>query len=114
MTSYDHALDTTRCESIEATLRSRTRLRAEALFRISGGRLPNQTIFGNLWRAVRKGRSGKVKEWTYCVQSDIRAFGIAGNWKVTALEAEVRVEMVAKGRWRCMAAWRTKRYMVIT
>ena len=29
--------------------------------------------------AVRRGRGGKEKEWTDCVQSDIRAFGIAGG-----------------------------------
>ena len=40
---------------------------------------------------MRRGRRGKEKEWTDCVQSDIRAFGIAGGWKATALEAEVWV-----------------------
>ena len=40
------------------------------------------------------------------VQSDIRAFGITGDWKATALEAEVRVETVAEGGRRFMAAWR--------
>ena len=35
--------------------------------------------------AVRRGRGGKEKEWDDCVQSDIRAFGIAGDWKATAL-----------------------------
>ena len=29
--------------------------------------------------AVRRGRGGKEKEWTDWVQSDIRAFGIAGG-----------------------------------
>ena len=38
------------------------------------------------------------------VQSDIRAFGIAGYWKATALEAEVSVETVTDGG--RMAAWR--------
>ena len=28
------------------------------------------------------------KEWIDCVKSDIQAFGIAGDWEVTALEAE--------------------------
>ena len=36
----------------------------------------------------------------------IRAFGIAGNWKATSLEAEVRVETVADGGRRFMAAWK--------
>ena len=41
-----------------------------------------------------------------CVQSDIRAFGISGDWKVTALKAEVWVEMVTEGGRRFMVAWR--------
>ena len=48
----------------------------------------------------------KEKGWTNYVQSDIRAFGIVGDWKATALEAEVRVEMVTEGGRRFMAAWR--------
>ena len=46
------------------------------------------------------------KKWTDCVQSDTRAFGIAGDWKATALEAEVWVETVTGGGWRFMVAWR--------
>ena len=45
-------------------------------------------------------------EWTDCIQSDIRAFGIAGDWKATALKAEVWVETVTEGGRRFMAAWR--------
>ena len=33
----------------------------------------------NLEGAVRRGQGGKEKEWTDCVQSDIRTFGIAGD-----------------------------------
>ena len=43
---------------------------------MSGGRLPNRVMFENLEGAVRRGRGGKEKEWTHCVQSDIRASGI--------------------------------------
>ena len=46
---------------------------------MSGGRLPKRIVFGNLEGAVRRGRDGKEKEWTDCVQSDIRAFGITGD-----------------------------------
>ena len=46
----------------------------------------------------RRGRRGKEKEWTDCVQSDIRAFGIARDWKATALKAEVWVETIPGGR----------------
>ena len=42
-------------------------------------------------------RGGKEKEWTDCVQSDIRTFGIAGDWKAMALNAEVWVETVTEG-----------------
>ena len=74
---------------------------------MSGGRLPKRIVFGNLEGAVRRGRGGKEKEWTDCVQSDIRAFGIAGDWKTTALKkAEVWVETVTEGGRRFMAAWR--------
>ena len=55
---------------------------------------------------MRRGRGGKEKEWIDCVQSDVRAFGIAGDWKATALEAGVWVETVTEGVRRFMAAWR--------
>ena len=63
-------------------------------------------VLGNLESAVRRGRGEKEKEWTDCVQSDIRASGIAGDWKTTALKAEVWVETVTEGGRRFMAAWR--------
>ena len=55
---------------------------------------------------MRRGRGGKQKEWADCVQSDIRVFGIAGDWKATALKAEVWVETVTEGGRRFMVAWR--------
>ena len=56
-----------------------------------------------MWR----GRGGKDKESTDCVQNDIRAFGIARDWKATmALKAEVWVETITEGVRRSMAAWR--------
>ena len=55
---------------------------------MSCGRLPKRIVFRNLEGAVRRGRGGEDKEWTDCVQRDVRAFGIAGDWKATALEAE--------------------------
>ena len=106
MTSYNRALEITGCESIETTLRTRRLLWAGTLLRMSGGRLPKRIAFGNLEGAVRRGRGGKEKEWTDCVQSDIRTFGIAGDWKATALNTEVWVETVTEGGRRFMAAWR--------
>ena len=78
MTSYNRALEITGCESIETTLRTRRLLWAGTLLRMSGGRLP----------------------------SDIRAFGITGDWETMAVKAEVWVEAVTKGGRRFMAAWR--------
>ena len=71
---------------------------------MSGERLPKRIMFGNFKGAVRRGRGGKEKEWTDCVLSDIRAFGITGDWKAMALKAEVWVEAVTEGGWRFMAA----------
>ena len=70
------------------------------------GRLPKRIVVRNLEGAVRRGRGGQKKEWTDRVQSDIRGFGIAGDWKATALEAEVWVETATEGGRRLMAAWR--------
>ena len=58
---------------------------------------------------MRRGRGGKEKEWTDCVQSDIRAFGITGDWKTMALKAKVCVEAVTEGGRRFMAAWREEK-----
>ena len=55
---------------------------------------------------MRRGRGGKKKEWTNYVQSDIWAFGIGGDWKATALKAEVWVETVAAGGQTFMATLR--------
>ena len=49
---------------------------------------------------------GRRKEWTDCIQSDSRGFGIAGDWKATALKAEVWIDTVMESGWRFMAAWR--------
>ena len=73
---------------------------------MSGGRLPKRIMFRNLEGAVRRGRGGKEKEWTDCVHSDVRAFGVSGDCKAMALEAEVWVETVTEGGRRFMVAWR--------
>ena len=54
---------------------------------MSGGWLPKRIVFGNLEGAVRRGRGGKEEEWTDCVQSDIRVFGITGRLESNGLEA---------------------------
>ena len=48
----------------------------------------------------------RYAKWTDCVQSDIRAIGITGDWKTTALETEIWVETVTEGGRRFMATWR--------
>ena len=106
MTSYSRALGITRRESIETTLRTRRLLWAGTLIRMSSGRLPKRTMFGNLEGAVWRGRGGKEKKWTDCVQSDILAFGITVDWKAMAVKVEVWVEEVTEGGWRFMDAWR--------
>ena len=52
---------------------------------MSSGRLRKRVVFGILEGAVRRGRGGKEKEWTDCVQSDFRAFGTSRDWNATAL-----------------------------
>ena len=89
MISYNRALEITRYESIETTLRTKRLLWAGTLIQMSGGRPPKRIMFENLEGAVRRGRSEKEKEWTDCVQSDIRAFGVTVEWKATVLKAEV-------------------------
>ena len=58
MTSYNRALEITGCESIKTTLGTRRLLWAGMILRMSGGRLPKRTVFGNLDGAVRRGRGG--------------------------------------------------------
>ena len=49
---------------------------------------------------------GRRNEWTDWVQSDIRACGIAEDWKATALKAEVWVKTITEGGRRFMTALR--------
>ena len=66
----------------------------------------SESCSGTLEGAVRRGRDGKKEEWTDCVQSDIQAFGITGDWKAAALKVEVWIETVTEGGRRFMGAWR--------
>ena len=61
MTSYNRALEITRCESIETTLRTRRLLWAGTLIRMSGGRVPKRIVFGNLEGAVGEDGLGRRK-----------------------------------------------------
>ena len=79
---------------------TKKRTQAGALIRMIGGGCQSESCSKTLHYldgAARRGRGGKEKEWTDCVQSDTRAYCIAGDWKATALEAEVWVETVTVG-----------------
>ena len=73
---------------------------------MSGVQLPKRNVFGNLKNAVLRRWGGEEKEWSDCVQVDVRAFGITEDWKATALEAEVWIETVTEGVRRVMVTWR--------
>ena len=90
-----------RCKRNGTALRTRRPfLWAGTLIRMSGGRLRKRIMVGYLEGTVRIGRGGKNKKWIYCVQSDVRVFGIAGKWKATALGAKVKVETSTEEGWR--------------
>ena len=76
------------------------------LNRMSDGQLPERIVFGNPEGVVRRGQGRKEKERVDCVQSDVRAFGIAAGQRATALEAGVWVETVTEGGRRFMAVCR--------
>ena len=73
MTSYNRALEVTRCETIETTLCKRRFLWAEKLIRMNGGWLPERIVFGHLEGAVRRGRVGKNRKCIDSLLNDIRA-----------------------------------------
>ena len=106
MTTYNHSSEITRCKSIERTFYTRRHLWVWALFEMSGGRLPYRIVFRNLESVVWRGLGGRKKEVIDRVQRHIRAFGIEGDWRETALEAAVWVTTFMKGGLRFMVAWR--------
>ena len=68
-----------------------TNYRAKITVHYRGGWLPYKVFHGCL------------------IQSDIRAFGITGDWKTMAVKAEGWVEAVTEGGRRFMAAWRQEK-----
>ena len=57
---------------------------------MSGGRLPKRIMFGNLEGAVRRGRGGKEKEWTDCVQTTSElliydSITVSSTWELTSV-----------------------------
>ena len=68
--SYKDALQRTKCESIETTVRMRRLLCSGALLRMGDHRLPKRVMSGELDNAGKRGPGGKEKEWTDCVADD--------------------------------------------
>ena len=59
--SYKDALQQTKCESIETTVRTRRLLWVEALLRMGDHRLPKRVMSGELEDAGKRGPGGKEK-----------------------------------------------------
>ena len=57
---------------------------------------------------MRGGQREKEKAWADSVQSDVRAFGMAEDWKATPLEAGVWIDTVTEGGRRFMSARRSE------
>ena len=85
ITSYNHALEITRCESIETTLRTRRLLWAGTLLRMSGGRLPKRIVFGNPEGAVRR---GQLLGWEGERADRLRTERHPGVWHSGGLESD--------------------------
>ena len=52
------------------------------------------------------GVGGRNRKPFFCVKRNIRTFGIAGDWKATALESEICDETVTGGGRGFMVSWR--------
>jgi len=65
---------------------------------MSDHRPPKQVMFGMLKGAAKREWGGKEKEWIDCVESDVRAFGIPGDWRRTARDTGGRNNL-DRGLW---------------
>ena len=63
-------------------------------------RLPKRVMLGELENAGKRGPGGNDKEWTDCMAEDHRVFDITGDWKIAALDPEVRYYTVCEGGFR--------------
>ena len=64
-------------------------------------RLPRRLILRKLDGARERGRGGKEKE-VDCVEKDLHAFGISGDWEALSLQEDVWYNTVVEGRQRFM------------
>ena len=63
------------------------------VYQIEQRALPKRNVFINREGVARRGRGGREQEeWIDGLHGDVREFGIAGDWKTTALDKGIRVE----------------------
>ena len=60
-------------------------------------RLPRRIILGKLDGARKRGQGGKEMKWADCVEKDVRAFGISGDWEALSLQEEEWYTTVVEG-----------------
>ena len=104
--SYCKDLQAANCESIETTVKTWRLLWAGAVMRKDARRLPRRLHLGKLDGARKRGRGGKEKEWVDCVEKDVRALGILGDWEALSLQEDEWYNTVVEGGRRFMDAWR--------
>ena len=73
--SYAQALKKTGCQNVEATIRQRRLLFAEAMARQPAGRLPKRLMDGKLVGGEDPGKGRPEKNWMDCLKDDFQAFG---------------------------------------
>ena len=66
--------------------------------RMDARRLPRWLIIlGKLDGARKRGRGGKEKEGVDCVEKDVRASGISGDWEALSLQEDTSYNTVVEG-----------------
>jgi hypothetical protein len=106
--SYSRALEMTRCESIETTVRRRRLGWAGKLWRMDDSRLPKIMMCGELDAGKRK-VGGSEKQWRQCVRDDLKAFEInAESWWMLATCEQEWTTAIEDGATLFMQKWHTK------
>eukprot|EP00752_Nemacystus_decipiens_P015185 g13521.t1 len=73
--SYAQALKWVGCQSVEATIRQRLLLFAEAVARHPDKLLPKRLMFGELAGGEKPGKGSPEQNWLTCLKDDLRVFG---------------------------------------
>jgi hypothetical protein len=106
--SYSRALEMTRCESIETTVRRRRLGWAGKVWRMDDSRLPKIMMCGELDAGKRK-VGGSEKQWRQCVRDDLKAFEInAESWWMLATCEQEWTTAIEDGATLFMQKWHTK------